>query len=336
MKSYHGNLGAGISGIVLRKHGEPKPGRNEVVIRVRAASLNARELMILAGQYSLPVKSDVVLLADGAGEVVEIGDGVTRVKLGDRVACAVFPSWIDGRFGWEFAAQMGGSLDGMLTELALVHEQAVVPLPEHLSFEEAATLPCAGVTAWNALTGMRAPAPGETVLVLGSGSVSLFALNFAKMFGARVIATTSNDDKSERLAKMGADEVVNYRAIPDWHTKVRELTNGRGVDHVIDVGGGGTLAKSLKSVAVEGQVTAVGWLSNESSSIDVKAIAGCVATLRRIAVGSRAQFSAMLRAIGTSGMRPIIDSVFPFADAISAFRYYEAGKYFGKVVITIP
>jgi len=336
MKSYHGGLGVGIAGIVQRQHDDPKPGRHAVLIRLRAASLNARELMILAGQYSLPVKPDVVLLADGAGEVVAIGDDVTRARIGDRVACAVFPHWIDGRFGWEFSAQLGGSLDGILTELAVVDEQAVVAIPEHLSWEEAATLPCAGVTAWNALSGMRTPVPGETVLVLGSGSVSLFALAFAKMFGARVIATTSSDEKAERLRRLGADEVVNYRAIPEWQEKVRELTDGRGVEHVIDIGGGGTLAKSLRSTAVEGQVAAVGWLANETSSIDVKAIVGSIVTLRRIAIGSRAQFTAMNRAIAASGMNPVIDSVFPFADAISAFRYYKAGKYFGKVVITMP
>ena len=336
MKSYHGGLGVGIAGIVQRRHDEPKPGKHEVLIRVRAASLNARELMILAGHYSLPVKSDVVLLADGAGEVIAIGDEVTRARIGDRVACAVFPRWIDGRFGWEFAAQIGGSLDGMLTELAVVDEQAVVAIPEHLSWEEAATLPCAGVTAWNALSGLRAPVPGETVLVLGSGSVSLFALGFAKLFGARVIATTSSDEKAERLRRLGADDVINYRSIPEWHVRVRELTDGRGVDHVIDVGGGGTLARSLMSTAVEGQVAAVGWLANEASSIDIKAIAGSIATLRRIAVGSRAQFIAMNRAIAVSGMHPAIDSVFPFADAVSAFRYYEAGKSFGKVVIAMP
>lgn len=336
MKSFHGNLGAGISGIVLREHDVPEPGRNEIVIRLRAASLNARELMILAGHYTLPVKPDVVLLADGAGEVVAIGEDVTRARIGDRVACAVFPRWIDGRFGWEVSAQIGGSLDGMLTEFARVDEQAVVPIPSHLSFEEAATLPCAGVTAWNALSGMRPPMPGDTVLVLGSGSVSLFALNFAKMFGARVIATTSSEEKAERLTRLGADAVVNYRATPDWHVEVRRLTDGRGVEHVIDVGGAGTLEQSLRSTAVEGQVAAVGWLANQVSSIDIKAIVGSIATLRRIALGSRAQFIAMNRAIAAHAMRPVIDSIFPFADAIAAFRYFEAGKYFGKVVVTIP
>lgn len=336
MKSYHANLGAGISGIVRRERDRPEPGRNEVVIRVRAASLNARELMILRGYYSLPVKPDVVLLADGAGEVVATGEGVTRTRMGDRVVCAVFPQWIDGRFGRDVAAQLGGSLDGMLTEFACVDEQAVVPIPPHLTFEEAATLPCAGVTAWNALSGSRPPMPGETVLVLGSGSVSLFALSFAKMFGARVIATTSSEEKAERLKRLGADDVVNYRSIPEWHVEVRDLTEGRGVEHVIEVGGSDTLEKSLKSTAIEGQVAVVGWLSNQASSIDIKAISGSIATLRRIAVGSRAQFTAMNRAIAAHGMKPVIDSNFPFSDAVAAFRYYEAGRAFGKVVVTIP
>ena len=336
MKSFHANSGAGISGIVHREHDRPEPRRNEVLIRVRAASLNARELMILGGYYSLPVKPDVVLLADGAGEVVAVGEGVTRARIGDRVVCSVFPQWIDGRFGWDVAAQLGGSLDGMLTEYACVDEQAVLPIPPHLSFEEAATLPCAGVTAWNALSGLRPPVPGETVLVLGSGSVSLFALSFAKMFGARVIATTSSDEKAERLKRLGADDVVNYRSTPNWHVRVRELTDGRGVEHVIEVGGSDTLEKSLKSTAIEGQVAVVGWLANQASSIDIKAISGSIAILRRIALGSRAHFIAMNRAITAHGMKPVIDSIFPFADAIAAFRYYEAGNAFGKVVVRIP
>jgi NADPH:quinone reductase-like Zn-dependent oxidoreductase len=336
MRSYHGNLGGGIEGVVLRQHPQREPAPNEVLIRVRAASINARDTMIFAGQYSLPVKPDVVLLADGAGEVISIGAGVSRAKVGDRVACTVFPRWIDGRFDWDFAAQLGGSLDGMLTEFAIVGEQSIVSIPDHLSFEEAATLPCAGVTAWNALNGNRPPLPGDTVLTLGSGSVSLFAIGFAKMAGARVIATTSSDEKAAKLRALGADDVVNYRDYPEWHIKVRELTDNRGVDHVIDVGGGGTLAKSLRATALEGQVAAVGWLSNESTSLEIRALAGSVATIRRIAVGSRAHFVAMLRAIALSGMKPTIDSVFPFNDAVPALHYYSAGHYFGKTVISMP
>src|SRR5262245_49556101 len=190
MKSYHANAGAGLDGLTLKEHGVPRPGLREVLVRVRANSLNFRELSVLRGTYPLPVKPDVVMGADGAGEVIAVGDGVTRVKVGDRVAAAMFPRWIDGPFAREVAPQIGGSLDGMMTELKVLDEDAVVHIPEHLTFEEAATLPCAAVTAWNALVGGRRLQAGETVLTLGSGGVSLFALQLAKAMGARVIATT--------------------------------------------------------------------------------------------------------------------------------------------------
>jgi NADPH:quinone reductase-like Zn-dependent oxidoreductase len=335
MKSYHLTAGTGISGLAVRDHDEPRPGPRDVLIRMRAAALNARELMILKGRYTLPVRPDVVPLADGAGEVVATGDAVTRARVGDRVACTVFPKWLDGRFSWDVAAQIGGSLDGTLSEFVVADQDAIVHVPEHLTFQEAATLPCAGVTAWNALAGARPPLPGETVLTLGSGGISLFAIGLAKAFGARVIATTSSEEKGERLVALGADEVINYRTTTDWERAVREQTSGRGVDHVIEVGGAGTLEKSLKSVTIDGQVAIVGWLANQTSTIDVGAIAGSVATMRRIAVGNRAHFIAMNRALSASRMKPVIDRVFPFADVISAFRYFEGGNHFGKVVIDL-
>jgi NADPH:quinone reductase-like Zn-dependent oxidoreductase len=336
MKSYHAGLGAGIDGIVLREHERPAPGPHQILVRVHAVSLNARELMILRGYYPLPVKPDVVLASDGAGEVVAVGEGVTRTKVGDRVAASIFPRWIDGPFALEYSAQFGGSLDGMLTEFALLPEDAAVPIPGHLSFEEAATLPCAALTAWNALCGSAPLLPGQTVLTLGSGGVSLFALQLAKLFGARVIATTSSAGKAEGLRALGADEVINYWMTPDWHQAVRDLTGGRGVDLVVEVGGAGTLEKSLKAVALEGQISLVGGLANKNGSmIDIGAISATVVRMHRIAVGSRAQFVAMNRAIGLHRMKPVIDRVFPFGDAIEAFRYYEAGKYFGKIVIAM-
>jgi NADPH:quinone reductase-like Zn-dependent oxidoreductase len=336
MKSYHVSLGTGIDGIVLREHEQPQPGPHEIVVRVRAASLNARELMILRGRYPLPIKPDVILASDGAGEVVAVGQGVTRAKVGDRIAASIFPHWIDGPFAMDYAAQLGGALDGMLTEFALLPEAAAVPVPDHLSFEEAATLPCAAVTAWNALCGSVPLLPGQTVLTLGSGGVSLFALQLAKLFGARVIATTSSADKARRLKALGADDVINYKTTPDWHHAVRDLTAGRGVDLIVEVGGAGTLEKSLKAVALEGQISVVGWLANkESSMIDVGAIAATVVRMHRIAVGSRAQFVAMNRAIGLHRLKPVIDRVFPFDAVIEAFRYYDARNYFGKIVIAL-
>jgi NADPH:quinone reductase-like Zn-dependent oxidoreductase len=254
------------------------------------------------------------------------------------VAGAVFPQWIDGRFGWEYSKQLGGSLDGMLTEFALLDEEGVVVIPEHLSYQEAATLPCAALTAWNALTGGRPLMAGETILTLGSGGVSLFAMQFARAFGARVIATTSSDDKAGLLKALGADEVVNYNRTPDWHLAVREITQGRGVDHVVEVGGVGTLEKSIRSTALEGEIALVGWLSHtthEIPAINLNIIAASVVTMRRIAVGNRAQFIAMNRAISANHLKPVIDSTFEFDAAVEAFRHYEQGQCFGKVVINI-
>lgn len=336
MKSYHINLGAGLNGLVMREHDIPVPGSHEVLVRIHASSLNARELMILIqGSYPLPVSPDVIPVSDGAGSVVAIGEGVTRVKIGDRVAGAVFPDWLDGPFEWETAAQLGGSLDGTLTEYALLPEAGVVPIPDHLSFEEAAALPCAAVTAWNALHGSRTLQAGDTVLTLGSGSVSLFALQFAKTAGARVIATTSSEEKAERLKALGADEVINYRTIPDWHTRVRALTGGRGVDRVVETGGPGTIEQSIKSTRFEGEVAMIGLLSsNTSINSDVYTTAWeGIVTLRSIAIGSRAQFISMNRAIAVNQLKPVIDRVFPFEEARAAYQYYQEMQPFGKVII---
>jgi NADPH:quinone reductase-like Zn-dependent oxidoreductase len=319
---------------MVKEHDRPVPGPREVLVRVRASALNYRELMILRGNYPLPIRPDVIPLSDGAGSVVVVGSDVTRVKVGDRVAGTLFPHWIDGPFGWEYAAQLSGSLDGMLTEYAVLSEEALVHIPDHLSFEEAAALPCAAVTAWNALTGGRPLQAGDTVLTLGSGGVSLFALQFAKLFGARVIATTSSEEKAQRLKALGADSVINYRRTPDWHGAVRELTGGRGVDCVVEVGGAGTLEKSIKSIAASGQISLVGGLAKDASTIDINVLRSNVFTLRYIAVGSRAQFIAMNRAISVSRLKPVIDRVFPFDDARAAYRYYEDGQYFGKVIIS--
>jgi NADPH:quinone reductase-like Zn-dependent oxidoreductase len=332
MKCYQANSGEGLAGLALREVDEPTPQAREVLVRVRANSLNFRELSILRGTYPLPVKSNVVMAADGAGEVIEVGEGVSRVKVGDRVAAAMFPRWIDGPISWEYAPQIGGSLDGMLAEMVVLDEQAVVPIPAHLSFEEAATFPCAGVTAWNALTGGWPLMAGDTVLTIGSGGVSLFALQFAKLFGARVIATTSSDEKALRLRALGADGVINYREKPEWHLAVRELTGGRGVDLVIETGGG-TLEQSIKSVTLDGQVAFIGRLDEGTSSLDTNVLYNAVATVRVIFAGSRGHFVAMNRAVSENKLRPVIDRIFDFNDVPAAFRYYQKKRPFGKVVI---
>ena len=332
MKSYHAESGGGLAGLTMKEHDEPKPGLREVLVRVRANSLNFRELSVLRGTYPLPVKADVVMGADGAGEVVALGEGVTRVKNGERVAAAMFPRWIDGPFTLENAPQLGGSLDGMMTDFIVLHEDALVPIPEHLSFEESATLPCAAVTAWNALTGGRRLQAGDTVLTLGSGGVSLFALQFSKLIGARVIATTSSDDKAARLKSLGADSVINYHATPDWHLAVRELTGGRGVDQVVDTTGA-TLERSIRSTAWEGEVEFVGQLGGKASVLDVSVLYRSIARIRVVAAGNRAQFIAMNRAISVARMRPVIDRVFDFDELPAAFQYYQSTRPLGKVVI---
>ena len=336
MRSYHANLGASIDGLVVREHATPAPGPGQVLVRVRASSLSFRELMILRGWYPLPIKPDVVPLSDGAGEVVGVGEGVTRVAVGDRVAAAVFPGWIDGRFGLPYSDQLGGSLDGMLTEYAVLDQDALVAIPSHLSYEQAATLPCVGVTAWNALTGGRGLVAGETVLTLGSGGVSLFAVQLAKALGARVISTTGSDEKAERLRALGSDETINYVRTPNWHERVRELTGGIGVDHVVEVTG--RLEQSIHSTAIEGEIAYVGLLADDDGlpPVDAKLLWMSAADVRTIAVGSRAQFIAMSRAIEANGIEPVIDRVFAFDEAAAAYRHYERSRPFGKVVIAHP
>jgi len=334
MLSYRIEKGAGIAALALHESVAPVPGRGQVLVRVRAVSLNFRELMIIEkGVYPLPIKADLIPASDGAGEVVAIGEGVTRLRVGERVVGQIFPQWIDGPFGWDRAAQLGGSLDGMLTELAVLPEEGALAIPSHLSFDEAATLPCAGVTAWNALVGGAPLEPGQTVLTLGSGGVSLFALQLAKLHGARVIATTSSADKARRLTALGADAVVDYRATPDWHLAVRELTGGAGVDRVVEVGGLGTLARSIQCLAADGHLSLVGGLAADAGPIEPSALNGFVGTIRRLAVGSRAQFVAMNRAIELHRLRPVIARVFGFREAPEALRFYAAGQAFGKVVI---
>lgn len=335
MRSFHANLGSGIDGLVLREHETPAPGRGEVLVRVRASSLGFRELMILRGWYPLPIKHDVVPVSDGAGEVVAVGEGAARFAVGDRVAATLFPDWQDGTFTPQVAAsQVGGSIDGMLTEYAVLNERALVHIPRHLSFEQAATLPCAGVTAWNALTGGRGLLAGETVVTLGSGGVSLFALQIAKSFGARVIATAGGEVKAARLLELGADDAIDRHATPNWYERVRELTDGAGADHVIEVTG--LLGPAIRAAAVNGEIALVGFLSDDGGlpPIDPKTVWLSGVHLRSVAVGSRAHFLALNRAFEVNRLEPAIDKVFGFDEAPDAYRYYESANHVGKVVIS--
>jgi NADPH:quinone reductase-like Zn-dependent oxidoreductase len=337
MKRWHMTMGAGLDGLQLREHATPSPGPGEVLVKVHAVSLNYRELSILLkGRYPLPVKPDVVACSDGAGEVAAVGPGVTRVKPGARVVASIFPHWHDGPFSLAAAAQLGGSLDGLLADYAVLPEAALVPVPEHLSLDEAAALPCAGVTAWHALHGgARALQAGDTVLTLGSGGVSLWALQLAKASGARVIATTSSATKAERLRALGADAVVNYRETPAWAEAVRALTGGAGVQRVVEVGGGATLAQSLRAVGLGGDVAFIGTLADGPASLDASALFASGATLRVVAAGSTAHLTQMARAVAVNRLRPPIERVFSFDEAREAFAHYARGEGFGKVVIRV-
>ncbi|RFU42286.1 NAD(P)-dependent alcohol dehydrogenase [Actinomadura logoneensis] len=335
MKSYRLDPGQGLAGLALHEQDEPNPGRGQVVVRIRANSLGFRDLMVLAGRYVLPITPGVVPGCEGVGEVVAVGEGVTRVRPGERVAATVFPRWLDGPFRRENAAQLGTMIDGVLTEYALLDEDGVVPVPEHLTDDEAAALPLAAVTAWNALTSGDPLRPGATVLTLGSGAVSLFTLLFAKAAGARVIVTTSGAAKAERLRDLGADEVINYREDTAWDETVRALTGDQGADRVVDASG--PLEKSLRSVAVSGSVSFVGhWLSGAEGAepVSPSVLFSAGAALHRIATGSRAHFLELNRALTAHRLRPVIDRVFPFEKLHDAFAYCESGGGFGKIIIT--
>lgn len=327
----------GIDSLVLREAPTPKPGRGQVLVKMRAASLNYRDLMVLTGRYArgapLP---DLVPLSDGAGEVAEIGPEVTRVKPGDRVAGIFMQSWIGGDIEPDHAASsLGGAIHGVLAEYVLFDQQGLVHLPSHLSFEEGATLPCAGVTAWNALYAGRPLIAGQSVLVLGTGGVSIFALQFARAAGAQVIATSSSDDKLARAQQLGATATVNYRDHPEWQKEVLALTDGRGVDHVIEVGGAGTLARSIEAACLGGQIHQIGVLTGGGGQIDPSVPMRKGLILRGIYVGSRQMFDAMNRAIAVNTLRPVIDRVFAFAQAADAYRHMQSQAHLGKIVIRI-
>jgi NADPH:quinone reductase-like Zn-dependent oxidoreductase len=315
---------------------EPKPGSGEVLIKVRAVSLNYRDLMVTLGHYNPKMPLPRIPLSDGAGEIVAVGEAVTQVKPGQRVAGIFMQNWLDGApTVQKQRGALGGDIDGMLAEYVVLPESSVVPVPDHLSWEEAATLPCAAVTAWNAVVHAGRIKAGDTVVIQGTGGVSVFALQFAKTLGARVLGTSSSDKKLDRASKLGLHAGVNYKRTPDWARWVLEQTNGEGADLVVEVGGAGTFGQSLKAVRVAGVVAQIGVLSQTSEPLNVVPILHKQIHVQGIYVGSRTDFLEMNRAITQTKLKPIVDEVFAFDQAREALRRMESGAHFGKLVIRI-
>ena len=330
-----GNLG-NLEALKLVEAPDPKPGPGQVVVRIRACSLNHRDLNIVSGGYtSHALKPSAIPLSDGAGEVIAVGPGVARWKEGDRVAPIFVQRWLGGELLLEYMpSALGGPSDGVLAEQIVLSEEGLVRIPSHLSFEQAATLPCAAVTAWNAAMVKGALRPGQALVTLGTGGVSLFAAQFGLLTGARVIATTGTADKIARVQALGVTDVIDYRAQPDWDARVRELTGGRGADLVVDVGGPGSLARSIGALRYCGHVSVVGNLAGKAT-IDPGALFAKRASMCGIQVGSRDMFEAMNRAIEVAKLEPVIDRVFDFTNVRAAYEHLASGKHFGKVVIRV-
>lgn len=333
MRSYRLEGSGGTECLALHDEPRPEPKPHEIVLRVRATSLNRRDTMILNGTYPLPPRQGVVPLSDGAGDIVAIGDTVTRFAVGDRVTGSYFARWIDGRIHAGLIDQLGCTLDGMLTEYAVLDEQWAVRLPDHLDWHEAATLTCAGLTGWNAVTGAGIPKPGQWVLVIGSGGVSLFALQFAKLLGCHVAAVTSRGEKADRLRALGADLVVSTSDMPQWGATVHDQTGG--IDLIVETGGPATFAQSLIASTLYGHIVLLTLQDAKGGSIQLPAALyqRSLATISRLFVGNRTNLEAMLRAVSQHRLRPVIDKVFAFTEAGDAYRYFQQGDVFGKVII---
>lgn len=334
MKAYQVVSTGSLDGLKAVDLPDPQPAAGQVLLGLRAASLNFRDLMVISGNYG---KIDLprVPLSDGAGEILAVGEGVSQWKPGDRVTGTFFQNWQRGGMHRGTAeSALGGAFDGVLAEQVVFSADGVVSIPEHLSFSEAATLPCAALTAWNALVSQGGVSASDTVLLQGTGGVSLFGLQFAKMHGARVILTSSSDEKLARARALGADETINYRTTPDWEREAFRLTGKTGVNHVLEVGGSDTFARSLQALAPGGTISVIGGVSGFTTQTPLIDIIGRNALIRGIYVGNREMFEAMNRAITRHQMKPIVDREFAFAEAVEAYRHLQSGAHFGKVVIT--
>jgi NADPH:quinone reductase-like Zn-dependent oxidoreductase len=335
MRAYVLEGSFGLDSLRLTHRPDPSPGPGQVLVRVRAVSLNYRDLLVVKGQYDPRMPLPRIPCSDGAGEVAAVGPGVTDLRPGDRVAGLFMQGWQGGGLTAAKArTALGGDLDGMLAEQVVLSADGVIRFPDHLSFEEAATLPCAALTAWNALVVQGGLTAGEAVLLQGTGGVSIFGLQFAKLCGARAIITSGSDAKLARARDLGADELINYKTTPDWDRRARELTGGAGVDHVVEVGGAGTLNRSLRAVRTAGHVALIGVLAGAGGPVDTVVILARALRVHGVYVGSRQMFAAMSRAIALHRVGPVIDRVFPFEQAGEALRLMESGGHFGKIVIS--
>jgi NADPH:quinone reductase-like Zn-dependent oxidoreductase len=326
---------AGLEHLCMEERPDPTPGRGEVLVRIKAASLNYRDLMIATGRYSRGARYPLIPLSDGAGEIAAVGSDVTAWRVGDRVATSFFSGWVDGPQTPERSATaLGGAFDGVLAEAIVLPAGGVVRTPGHMSDVEAATLPCAAVTAWHALfEGVDPLRPGQTVLLEGTGGVSIFGLQLAKLAGARVIITSSQDEKLARARGLGADETINYRTEAEWQDRVRERTGGRGVDHVLEVGGKDTLGRALAALCYGGQIHLIGGVSGFSTDLPLVSMAQNNARVRRIFVGSVSMFEAMNRALSLHRTRPVVDRTFRFDDVRVALEDMQKASHFGKIVL---
>jgi NADPH:quinone reductase-like Zn-dependent oxidoreductase len=328
--------GAGIDALTQVERPDPKPGHRQVLVKIKACSLNFRDIGIVRGSYRMPVRENVIPLSDGAGEVVEVGPGVSRVKAGDRVAGNFFQRWPGGEPSADtHASALGGGVDGMLADYAVLEEDGVVKIPPHLSLEEGATLPCAGVTVWHAMMEHAKLKAGDTILLQGTGGVSIFGLQFARAMGIRAVIISSSDEKLKRAKTLGAAFGINYKTTPEWDKAAMEFTGGAGVDHVVEVGGAATLTRSFHAIRVGGKISMIGGLSGGATELNPGLIFSRRANVQGISVGSTQMFLAMNRAIEVNAIKPVIDKVFAFADAPAAYKYMASGAHFGKIVIRV-
>lgn len=336
MKAYQITGSDGLQSLALTELPDPTPAHGEVLVRIKAVSLNYRDYMNVMGLHGVSGPVPRIPCSDGAGEIVACGPGVQDWKIGDRVVIPFMPSWLDGPFTQSHSARaLGGAVDGLLRELATVPAASLLRMPHYLSLNEAATLPCAAVTAWDALVVRGNLKAGETVLVLGTGGVSVFALQIANLVGARVLGISSSDAKCKQLLDLGAKAVHNYKANAAWDDWALSLTDGVGVDKVIEIGGPDTLNRSIKATRFGGHISLIGVLTGTAGSVQTVQILRKGIRLDGTYVGSRAMFADLLRAFENSQIHPIIDSVFPFEKAVDALRHMESGKHFGKIVIEV-